>query len=324
MSGIRWKPCGPLSIADAVTTGRATTGYSMALTALKIRKAGVGRHSDGHCLYLHVKPAGEKNWVLSIQLDGSRHDFPIGSAELVSLVEARKKAVEWRRLIKHGIDPLNGGQSWKPVALPAVSARAARTRKTHAERTALSDQRMFQSTIELLCEGGINGTTLKDVGERSGYSRSLAAARFETKARLLASLLQTMNARWAAEMADYMTGRTGLDAILAILDAVEQFLRQRPMWTKALFILWYESISSSDIKGALGDTHVREREGIVALVVQGQQEGSINKDVSPEYFSIQFMSLIFGTIYQWTISPADIDIHVTLRHVRDNLIKLLV
>ena len=38
-------------------------------------------------------------------------------------------------------------------------------RRTQAERTALSDQRMFDATIKLINERGTQKTTLKEIGE---------------------------------------------------------------------------------------------------------------------------------------------------------------
>ena len=52
---------------------------------------------------------------------------------------------------------------------------------TQAERTALSDQKMFEMAIELVNERGTAKTTLKDIGEGAGYSRGLASYRFGSK-----------------------------------------------------------------------------------------------------------------------------------------------
>ena len=75
-----------------------------------------------------------------------------------------------------------------------------RTRRTQAERTALSDSGMFDAAIELLCEGGIDRATLKEIGERVGYSRGLASARFGSMEGLFASLVGTIDARWSADI----------------------------------------------------------------------------------------------------------------------------
>ena len=62
-----------------------------------------------------------------------------------------------------------------------VGVNAAPEANTQAQRTALSDQRMFEVAIELVNERGTAKTTLKDIGEGAGYSRGLASYRFGSK-----------------------------------------------------------------------------------------------------------------------------------------------
>ena len=65
-----------------------------------------------------------------------------------------------------------------------TSTPAARARpRTQAERTALSDRRMLEAAIRLIIERGTAGTTLREIGERAGYSRGLASYRFGNKVR---------------------------------------------------------------------------------------------------------------------------------------------
>lgn len=185
-----------------------------------------------------------------------------------------------------------------------------RTRRTQAERTALSDSKMFEATIELLCEGGIHGTTLKDIGERAGYSRGLASARFGSKEGLFASLVQNIDTQWTADFARHVGNRTGLEALLATLDAVAHFLSEQPLYTKALYTLWYGSLSSrdSEVRQRLAEQQDRDRKSVETWIAQGQAEGKIRADVSAERFAVQFMAFVFGLIYQWHISPAAIDV----------------
>lgn len=75
------------------------------LTTFQINNAKAGRHADGRGLYLLVNPTGGKSWVLRVQVDGKRHDYGLGSFDLVGLAQAREKAAQWRQLAKAGFDP---------------------------------------------------------------------------------------------------------------------------------------------------------------------------------------------------------------------------
>ncbi|QYU70113.1 Arm DNA-binding domain-containing protein [Leptolyngbya sp. 15MV] len=77
----------------------------MPLTALQVKNAKPGRHSDGGGLYLLVKPSGAKSWLLRVQVDGRRRDFGLGSLKDVTLAEAREKAAAARKLARAGKNP---------------------------------------------------------------------------------------------------------------------------------------------------------------------------------------------------------------------------
>jgi hypothetical protein len=75
------------------------------LNAAFVRKAEAGRHPDGGGLYLQVDPSGARRWILRTVARGRRRDFGLGSANLVSLAEAREKAIELRKIARSGGNP---------------------------------------------------------------------------------------------------------------------------------------------------------------------------------------------------------------------------
>lgn len=76
------------------------------LTAVGVRNVKTpGRYGDGNGLYLIVKPSGSKNWILRTVVHGRRRDIGLGSLKLVSLAEAREKAVAMRKIAREGGDP---------------------------------------------------------------------------------------------------------------------------------------------------------------------------------------------------------------------------
>ncbi|RSV39457.1 DUF4102 domain-containing protein [Sphingomonas sp. ABOLE] len=77
------------------------------LTAAAIRHLKEpGFYGDGHGLYLKVDASGAKRWVQRIVINGKRRDLGLGSATLVTLSEARERALEQRKLARAGGDPL--------------------------------------------------------------------------------------------------------------------------------------------------------------------------------------------------------------------------
>jgi hypothetical protein len=71
-----------------------------------VRNAPPGRHHDGDGLYLDVKPSGSRSWTLRAQKNGRRRDYGLGPYPVVSLADAREAAMQIRRQLHQGVDPL--------------------------------------------------------------------------------------------------------------------------------------------------------------------------------------------------------------------------
>ena len=77
-----------------------------ALAPAFVRSAPPGHHIDGNGLYLYVQPTGARSWIQRLVIRGRRSELGLGSVALVSLAEAREKAVANRKLAREGGDPL--------------------------------------------------------------------------------------------------------------------------------------------------------------------------------------------------------------------------
>lgn len=101
------------------------------LTVTSIRAAKEpGLYGDGHGLYLRVDASGAKRWIQRIVIQGKRRDIGLGSANLVTLAEAREKALQQRKLARAGEDPL--AARMRSEAIPSFE-KAARSVHEHRE-----------------------------------------------------------------------------------------------------------------------------------------------------------------------------------------------
>ncbi len=90
---------------------------SSARTVETLTKA--GRHNAGDNLYLSITKAGSKRWVFLYAYGGQRRELGLGSAANghVSLAQAREKAIEARKVIISGDDPVKVmGKSARAIA----------------------------------------------------------------------------------------------------------------------------------------------------------------------------------------------------------------
>jgi hypothetical protein len=92
-------------------------GYTAALKG-KLKKSSIealkaGKHGDGGGLYLIVESSGSRRWIVRLTIKGQKNkrggplrtDFGLGSAKLVTLDEAREKALEFRQMAIRGLNP---------------------------------------------------------------------------------------------------------------------------------------------------------------------------------------------------------------------------
>ncbi|WP_373089665.1 TetR/AcrR family transcriptional regulator [Sneathiella sp.] len=196
--------------------------------------------------------------------------------------------------------------------------RPTNGRRTQAERTALSDERMFEAAKQIIIEEGTHSTTLKAIGERAGYSRGLASNRFGSKQALFGQLVVRFNDKWAEELASKVGHQTGTRACLSALCVVEGFLVHHSQYMKAMYILWFESISTdNEVRSHLADYHEIYRKDVASWVREGIETGEINPVVDPECYAFQFSSFIFGTIYQWLVAESSVDLAKQFRMYRE-------
>lgn len=177
-------------------------------------------------------------------------------------------------------------------------------RRTQAERSALSDARMLDAAVALICERGAAGTTLKDVGERAGYSRGLASYRFGSKGGLFAFIIRSIGESWLRELRRAVRDQVGLDAIARATDAHYRFVVEGTDHIRAFYMLWFDSIGPEpELKQVVANIHERRRRDVAAWIETGIAAGRIDADVDIAGTSEQFCAAIIGIVYQWLATP---------------------
>lgn len=102
-----------------------------ALTAVRVNALKEpGRHADGNGLYLVIEPLGSKRWILRTVVQGRRRDIGLGGLSLVTLAEARAKALEFRKIARDGRDPLAERRKARTV-VPTFAEAAEQVHADH-------------------------------------------------------------------------------------------------------------------------------------------------------------------------------------------------
>jgi len=93
------------------------------LTKKLVENLGPGRHGDGGGLHLVVDPSGARRWIVRVTVKGQKNrkgaplrtDFGLGGADIVTLNQARERALEYRRMAKQGLNPRFNAQREIPT-----------------------------------------------------------------------------------------------------------------------------------------------------------------------------------------------------------------
>jgi len=190
-------------------------------------------------------------------------------------------------------------------------------RKTQAERTDTSDKRMLESAINLIVLKGTAKTTLKEVSEKAGYSRSMAGYRFGNKNGLFDFVLRSVGEEWLNSLKIATKNKTGLEAISNALNEHRKICLEASKHIRAFYILWFESIGTdSEIKEVVKKILKRRRDDVIHWIENSNYNGKFTAFELAE----QFNASVLGIAYFCLINPDD---KRNINHLHENLINTM-
>ena len=191
------------------------------------------------------------------------------------------------------------------------------TRMTHAERTELSDTKMFEAAVSLIVEKGLDKTTLKEVGEIAGYSRSLAGYRFGTKGNLFNYVIKRVGEEWSKELLSATEGKTGFEAIALSIDTHYEFCVNAPLTRRAFYLLWFNATDiSSEVRESMIKIHQHRQSDVEKWINEDISNGNISNDVNAEAVAKLFLASSIGILYNWLLEPEALS---TVKQLHDDL-----
>jgi integrase len=110
-----------------------------------------GFHADGGGLYLQVPPGGGRSWVFRFQKQGRARWMGLGPVDLVSLQDARQKALDARRVVLDGKDPIDARKAARQAQVGNVAFKEAAERYIETHRAGWRNEKhgaQWTSTLE--------------------------------------------------------------------------------------------------------------------------------------------------------------------------------
>ena len=199
-------------------------------------------------------------------------------------------------------------------------------RLTQVERKEISDAKMLEAAVDLIVERGAGQVTLKDVGEKAGYSRGLAGYRFGNREGLFDFVLRSVGDEWLGELTQVTANSFGYRAIAAALDAHIKFCEDAPKHVEAFYRLWFDSMApDSQLKGVILGIHQRRRGDVVSWIEQAVAAGEVSATVDAGMLADHFTASVSGIVYHWMTDPDNLDemrnLHQALKQVMHSMLR---
>lgn len=176
-----------------------------------------------------------------------------------------------------------------------ASNPALAQRRTQAERSAESEDRLLAAAAAIIAKEGYLAATLERVGTAAGFSRGLASRKYGSKDGLIEAVIWRVSASVHTEVDAAIDGLSSpLEQLLALFDRfVALVLRDTSV--RAYFVLFSAMIANRlETRAVFEEVQQRFGARIEELVVAGQARGEIAPALPPQHLAFMVGCLLAG------------------------------
>ena len=187
-------------------------------------------------------------------------------------------------------------------------------RRTQVERRAESERRIIAAAIVAIGRKGSAQTSLAEIGNAAGYSRGLPAHLFGNKNNLIVSVARSLML-FPQQNTLFAIKRTGgVAEMLEMLRQSFQIAVAEPEISRGFLVLWSEALAadvrthSPELHATLQAVDHAARLRLRKFLRNARASGQLRKEVNIETQPALIIGSLLGLLWQWTISPARIDL----------------
>ena len=191
-------------------------------------------------------------------------------------------------------------------------------RRTQAERTRASREKIIQAAIEAFAHKGFRGAKMADIARAADLTEPGLLHHFPSKTHLLMEVLKERD-RIDSERMRATLQKNGNHFLQAAIELVEHN-QTVPGLVQLFNLLVAESISPDHPAHEFFiERYRRGREHWIRAIAQAQQAGEVRSDISPETLVISIFAMMDGLQVQWLLEPEKIDMMERFREMTDLL-----
>jgi AcrR family transcriptional regulator len=185
-------------------------------------------------------------------------------------------------------------------------------RRTQAERSRASREKIIQNAIEAFAQKGFRGATMAEIARAAGLTEPGLLHHFPGKTHLLMEVLRERDRLDTERMQE--TLRKNGDRLLEAAQALVKHNQSVPGLVQLFTLLVAESISPDHPAHEFFiERYRRGRDAWVEAIARAQQAGEIRSDISPEVLAIVIFAMMDGLQVQWLLEPEKINMSGAFR-----------
>jgi AcrR family transcriptional regulator len=191
-------------------------------------------------------------------------------------------------------------------------------RRTQAERTRVSREKIIQAATELFAQQGFRGAKMADIARAADLTEPGLLHHFPSKTHLLMGVLDERDRIDSARMRVTLqkNGNHFLEAGIELVEHNETV----PGLVQLFNLLVAESVSADHpAHDFFIHRYQREREQMAQAIAQGQQAGEVRADIPAETLVVLIFAMMDGLQVQWLLEPDKISMSEMFRVMMDML-----
>lgn len=195
-------------------------------------------------------------------------------------------------------------------------------RRRQEDRRASSTAAMLDAAVELIGERGSN-VSLKDIGERAGFSHGLVLSRFGSKAGLLLEVTRIVQRQFSADVGKAVGDSQGLAALTAITDSFFAGISRKTKAGGAFYVLLGEALGPQvELREIFSKADNTFRNFLCQFLKGAQHSGEIPTSVDIEATAALLVGMLRGSALQLKTNPKAFDTPSAAKQARSLIANL--
>ena len=192
------------------------------------------------------------------------------------------------------------------------------SRRTQAQRTRTSREKIIQSATEAFAQKGFRGATVADIAKAAHLTVPGLLHHFPSKIHVLMEVLKERD-RIDSERMRATLQKNGQHFLDAGIELVEHN-QTVPGLVQLFNLLVAESVAPDHpAHEYFIERYQRGRAHWIEAITQAQQAGEVRSDISPETLAVLIFAMMDGLQVQWLLEPEKINMSETFRVMMDML-----